>query len=357
MPVVPDRDFDEALAARETRRGGSDPADSGRGMSTIFEPPRQPSEEEAEQLRADDERAMAEGGVTGAVAGALSAGDFLAEKLDSAMMALVGGLAGTSNQPANDTEDGEPPPTRPPVVAEPKPVVNRQERAWPEREPLTFGQILKRTFWGVLGLAVLVALYVGSTFYQVWSLSSVDDTVEGTGPYDAIVVLGAAQYNGEPSPVFAGRLDRALELYEDGFADFIVTTGAKQDGDTYTEGYVGYEYLRDRGVPDEAVLVTVNGTNTWEQLSETAAVLEDRKPRVLGLDEDDPASNEENSVLMVSDPYHNYRMAKIAAEVGLDPYVAPTDVDPVMGEYVRETAAVSAGQIIGFRRLRNLTDN
>src|SRR5690606_27720941 len=122
------------------------------------------------------------------------------------------------------------------------------------------------------------------TFVQVWHASTQDDE----RPSEAIVVLGAAQYDGRPSPVLQARLDRAYELYRAGVAPLIVTTGANQEGDRFTEGYVGFDYLRNRGVPEDDLLVITDGVNTWEELSATANQL-----RPLGLDR----------VVLVSDGY------------------------------------------------------
>ena len=107
----------------------------------------------------------------------------------------------------------------------------------------------------VVGLG---ALYVGVTFVQVLVASGVDDRDTA----DAIVVLGAAQYDGEPSPVLAGRLDHAERLWRAGVAPIIVTTGSNLPGDRFTEGYAGYEYLRFAGIPDDALLVITDGAST-----------------------------------------------------------------------------------------------
>jgi len=326
VPVVPDGDFDESIAQRErapiTPSGGQAPTSLSEMFVGFLKPPESPP---------PGAPVGEAGAVTGAVAGVMGAGDFLAAKLDEGMMALIG--AAGPNEPGEEN----------PIVREVDERTAAARKAHAERPPLTFGQKLKRAVFGLAAVLVLAALYVATTMYQVWSLSSVDDSeVAGAGPFDAIVVLGAAQYNGEPSPVFAGRLDRAHELFDEGFSDIIITTGSKQAGDTYTEGYAGYEYLRDQGVPDDSIRVIIDGSNTWEELSATAAVMEDE---------------ERTSVLMVSDPYHNYRVAQIADEVGLDPYVAPTDTDSTMNDYVRETVANSIGQITGFRRLSNWSEN
>lgn len=191
-----------------------------------------------------------------------------------------------------------------------------------------------RVLWLALGLVAVVVVYVGVTFVQVLSANGTDEPA----PSDAIVVLGAAQYNGVPSPVFARRLDRAQELWTEGVAPLVVTTGSKQEGDVYTEGFAGYDYLRRAGLPESALVVVTDGASTWEQLSATARVLRER-----GL----------QSVVLVSDPYHVFRAAQMAKEVGLSPSSASTDGSSSLVQLVRETAAVSVGRVIGYRRVDN----
>jgi uncharacterized SAM-binding protein YcdF (DUF218 family) len=183
---------------------------------------------------------------------------------------------------------------------------------------------------GALGVA-----YLAITFVQVW-LTARDDQA---GPADAIVVLGAAQYDGAPSPVLRGRLDHAVDLYQAGHAPLIVVTGGRQEGDRFTQAQAGYRYLRDRGVPDEALLLEVDGTSTYEELAATARIL-----RARGL----------STVLMVSDGYHSKRLLSIAGEVGLDGLVSPTDTGFGVRQLARETVAVAVGRITGFRRLDSL---
>ncbi|MEE9417688.1 MAG: YdcF family protein [Acidimicrobiales bacterium] len=193
---------------------------------------------------------------------------------------------------------------------------------------------MRRLLRIAIALALLVLLYVGITFVQVWSASRAD--YRGTA--DALVVLGAAQYDGRPSPVLEARLEHALELYSEGVADKIVTTGSNQEGDRFTQGFAGYDYLRDRGVPDADIVVIVDGSNTWEELSAAANQL-----RPLGL----------TNVVLVSDPYHSLRADRIADEVGLDANVSPTNSSSATSQLVRETVGVAVGRIIGFRRLSN----
>ncbi len=184
----------------------------------------------------------------------------------------------------------------------------------------------------VLALVAMAAVYILATFVMVWRASRADDA----GPADAIVVLGAAQYDGVPSPVLQGRLDHALELYRQGLAPIIVPTGANQPGDRFTQGFAGYDYLRAQGVPEDALLVIVDGSNTYEELLATANQL---LPREL------------DQVVLVSDPYHALRVDHIAGEVGLDAVVSPTDTGATLRSLLRETAAVSVGRIVSYRRL------
>ena len=188
----------------------------------------------------------------------------------------------------------------------------------------------------VVGIAaVLVVGYVLLTFLQVLQAAGEDDR----DPAQAIVVLGAAQYDGRPSPVLAGRLDHAYELWQAGVAEFVVTTGSNQPGDRFTEGFAAFEYLRFAGIPEANILVVTDGASTWEQLAATARVLRNE-------DLDD-------SVVLVSDPYHALRLRQIADQVGLDASVSSTDGSSSLRQLLRETAAVSLGRILGYRRVDN----
>ncbi len=184
----------------------------------------------------------------------------------------------------------------------------------------------------VLGL---VALYLLTTFVDVWLASR--QNYDGSA--DAVVVLGAAQYNGTPSPVLRARLDHAAELYVAGRVDLVVVTGGNQEGDVTTEAKAGYDYLRlTQGIPDEALLLEVDGTSTYESLRATARFLEDRAV---------------NRVILVTDPYHARRSLLIAEEVGLEAEVSPTTSGASFERLAKETLAVAAGRIVGFRRLDN----
>ena len=199
-------------------------------------------------------------------------------------------------------------------------------------EAKTKPRLRRPVLLAVLGALLIGVGYVGITFLQVWNTSRADDA----RPAEAIVVLGAAQYSGTPSPALAGRLDHALALHEQGLAPLIVVTGGGQEGDITTEAKTGYDYLRDRGVPDEAILLEVDGSSTYESLRAAKRFLEPR-------DVDD--------VILVSDPSHSHRSRDIAEEVGLVAVVSPTGASTTWSQLVRETGAVAVGQLISYRRL------
>ena len=187
------------------------------------------------------------------------------------------------------------------------------------------------------GIAVaVIVVYLSVTAAQVVLSSRTDDRT----PADAIVVLGAAQYNGRPSPALQRRLDHALDLYRDSLAPEIVLTGSKQPDDRFTEAFAGYKYLVDAGVPEGDLRLVDDGSSTWESLAAAKRVLRDEGS---------------NSVILVSDRYHNRRLQSIARELGLDATVSSTGNSPTVRQVVNETARVSVGQILGYRRLFNAT--
>ena len=215
----------------------------------------------------------------------------------------------------------------------------------PVAEPVILGPARPRLRWGrlivrsVLLVLVLLTAYVAITYIQVYRASRHD----GARVADAIIVLGAAQYDGRPSPVLQDRLDRALELYEADLAPRIVLTGGRQEGDRFTEATAGYNYLREHGVPDDALLKEVDGQSTWESLAAAARFLIER---------------DLTTVVLVTDGYHAYRVEAIAEDSGLDATVSPSETrlsgTGELRQLVRESAAVAIGRIIGYDRLFRL---
>jgi len=186
-------------------------------------------------------------------------------------------------------------------------------------------------------VAVVVFAYLVVTFVQVWAASRRDDA----RPSQAIVVLGAAQYNGRPSPVLAARLDHAILLYRRHVAPVIVVTGGRVPGDPYTEAGASAMYLHEHGIADTAILRETTGRTSWESLEAAARFL---------------ISRHERRVVLVSDPYHSERISAIAHQVGLDAVTSPTRTSPIKGmnafkRMIGETIRVAAGRIFGYARL------
>lgn len=191
-------------------------------------------------------------------------------------------------------------------------------------------------------LLVAVLLFLGVTFVHVWQASRRDGAREG----DAIVVFGAAQYNGRPSAVLRARLDHAASLYERGLARVVVVTGGRQAGDSQTEAGASAAYLQEKGVPQSAILWEPYGRNSWQQLASVAGILRRRDLQ---------------RVVLVTDPFHAERVHEMAEELGLDATVSPTRTSPISGmtelrHLVKETAAVAVGRVVGFRRAVGLRD-
>ena len=133
-------------------------------------------------------------------------------------------------------------------------------------------------------------------------------------PASAIVVLGAAQYVGRPSPVLRARLDHAIDLWHRGLAPRLILTGGVGEGDTTSEAAVGRRYARQHGVPDTAIVIEPHGRTTSESIGEVAALLQ---------------AEQEHSVILVSDPFHMLRLSILARRYGLDPITSPTRTSPI----------------------------
>jgi uncharacterized SAM-binding protein YcdF (DUF218 family) len=144
---------------------------------------------------------------------------------------------------------------------------------------------------------------------------------------DAIVVLGAAQYNGRPSPVLRARLDHALRLYNEGYAPRIVVTGGVGRGDTTSEAIVGRHYLLSRDVLPGDVVVQPQGRSTQASMTAVADWLEAE-----GL----------HSVILVSDPFHMFRLRLEARRTNLEAYTSPTESSPISDNPVVELRYLAA---------------
>jgi uncharacterized SAM-binding protein YcdF (DUF218 family) len=171
------------------------------------------------------------------------------------------------------------------------------------------GLVRRHPVLGALALALLAFVTIlGATGVAVWRAAHTDDAsrVEHA---DIILVLGAAEYGGRPSPVFEGRLDHAVLLFEQGRANTVMVLGGSQPGDSTTEAEAGREYLVANGVPADAALAEPVGHTTFESLRAAASYMSTH-----GL----------HTAFLVSDPWHNLRMRKMASDLGIDAHVSAT---------------------------------
>jgi uncharacterized SAM-binding protein YcdF (DUF218 family) len=184
----------------------------------------------------------------------------------------------------------------------------------------------------VVALALLVALFmsflwVGSVPVRIWWTARQDQRPHS----DVLLVLGASQYNGTPSPVLQARLAHALTLYHDGVAPRIVTVGGKRPGDRFTEAASGKDWLVARGVPASAVLAVQSGTDTWNSMQAVDAEMDSHGWR---------------SAVIVTDPWHSFRSREMARHLGIQAATSPTRSGPIVQErhteeryVIRETGA------------------
>jgi uncharacterized SAM-binding protein YcdF (DUF218 family) len=189
----------------------------------------------------------------------------------------------------------------------------------------------------LLAGAALVVGVLGLTFLAVYRAAHVDDasTIAKT---DVILVLGAAEYSGTPSPVFAGRLEQAALLYREGRAPVVVVLGGNRPGDISTEADAGRSYLLAHGLPPDAVVAEPAGNTTLESLRAAAAYMKAHAMR---------------SAFLVSDPWHNLRIKRMAWDLGIEGYASATWHSAAVSEgtrlsgYLRETFAYLYYRILG----------
>lgn len=172
---------------------------------------------------------------------------------------------------------------------------------------------MKRLITDLLAVAVVGATGLlvlgGYATYRIWQVGSEDQAARA----GAIVVLGAAQFDGQPSDVFAARLDHAVDLYLEGYAPYLVVTGGKADGDRFTEAETARRYAISRGVKASAILSEDTGRTTFESLTAVRAILDAHGIR---------------RAIFVSDRTHMLRVLRMAEDLGIAGLGSPTPTSP-----------------------------
>jgi uncharacterized SAM-binding protein YcdF (DUF218 family) len=163
--------------------------------------------------------------------------------------------------------------------------------------------------WLLAAIAAILLLWAASLAFVIYAGAR-----SVLRPADAIVVLGAAQYNGRPSPVFKARLDHGITLYRQGYAPRLILTGGVGQRDTLSEGEVGRRYALDKGIPETAMLVEREGATSAASM--TAAALLMREHNL-------------TTALIVSDSYHMLRLELLARRLGIRAYRAPAPAAPI----------------------------
>jgi len=165
----------------------------------------------------------------------------------------------------------------------------------------------RRSHW--LLWLLLLAVAAAATCLGLISVGIVRDAgLQELHPANAIVVFGAAEYSGHPSPVYRARLDHAFDLYQEGLAPVVITTGGSGGDPSYNEGQVGHDYLMHRGIPEPNLIAETQGSDTAESARRVGVIMR---------------ANHMSSCVAVSDEYHVFRIRKLLEHEGVAVYVAP----------------------------------
>ena len=173
----------------------------------------------------------------------------------------------------------------------------------------------------ILAGLVAATVVLGYAAFRIWDQGNRDERPAA----DAIVVMGAAQYDGRPSPIFAARLDHAIDLYHAGVAPVLIVTGGKAEGDRTTEAASARAYAMRREVPEEAILAEDQSRTTLQSIRGVADVMHDH-----GL----------GTAVFVSDPSHMLRVLRMASDAGITGYGSPTRTSPLEHDAVRRVDAI-----------------
>lgn len=237
---------------------------------------------------------------------------------------LVGHRPHENSGPYGPTAEPDHPEPR---VSEPA-RARRERRDPPPRSPRRRKKRRFRLRWIITMIIVIVLAIPPATWGWVWYTARQDDRDRS----DAIIVLGASQYNGVPSPVFEARLRHAQGLYQQGVAPMIITVGGKQPEDNYTEAAAGRDWLVEVGVPTDQIVAVEEGADTLQSIGAVAEVYEQETWE---------------TGIIVSDPWHSLRAKQMAADHGIEAGTSPSRSGPAVIErstqlwYItRETASL-----------------
>jgi vancomycin permeability regulator SanA len=175
--------------------------------------------------------------------------------------------------------------------------------------------------WLLALVAVAVLVWISSICVQVVHEASLQEV----HPADAIVVFGAAEYSGRPSPVYRARLDHGFELFQRGIAPVVITTGGAAADPSYSEGGVGHEYLMHRGIPDASLIAESQGSDTAQSAQRVGVIMR---------------TNHMLSCVAVSDEYHVFRIRKLLEHEGVRVFVAPRPDSRPRAEWQRAWAVL-----------------
>jgi uncharacterized SAM-binding protein YcdF (DUF218 family) len=159
-------------------------------------------------------------------------------------------------------------------------------------------------FWTTVVAALMVLAVFSSILVNILN----DSTKQELHTADAIIVFGAAEYDGRPSPVFRARLDHANELFRQGLAPVVITTGGSAADPKFSEGGVGHDYLMRKGIPESALIAETQASDTAESAERVSAIMQE---------------NHMHSCLAVSDAYHMFRIRMLLMHQGLRVFLAP----------------------------------
>lgn len=187
-------------------------------------------------------------------------------------------------------------------------------------------------------ITFLIAAFIIFFTFFAWLFVQIEFTasLDLATNADAIVVLGAASYAGNPSPVFKARLEHAAELFQKKLAPIIITTGGIYAGEAISEGATGKKFLEEIGIPADQILAEENSETTKQNLTRIAEIAKERNL---------------SKIILVSDPFHMYRAVRIAEDLGLSAFPSPTRKSPISKNFWLELWYVGRELILSFMHI------